>query len=109
MKKYEIDYGGGFATLYTPSVDWENRFLALAGVCFGIRKSIMKVDLLCESVVEPGDDYSKRKQEDEYERLEFCGDAYIWREDGARKMVSPTEFADEEWDTSFCQECREAI
>lgn len=95
MKKYTIYYGFGTAILYTPH-DPKERFYKLAGTCFGIRKSIM----CCEI----------RKEEeavcDDYERLEFNGDAYVWREDGARKAVAPDWYADEEWDTDYCEKCR---
>ena len=93
--KYTIDYGCGYAVLYTPH-DPKKRFYTLANTCFGIRKSIFcclimrKEDVPC-----PAPDY---------ERLEFNGDVYVWRRDGARKMLSP--FPDEEWDIEYCEECR---
>lgn len=97
MKKYEIDYGCGIAILYTPYQDVEDRFGELAGTCFGIRKSIMYVDVLSEEESNCAD----------FERLEFCGDAYVWREDGARKMVEPSYMADDDWDMDYCEEiCR---
>lgn len=105
IKKYVINYGFGVATLYSPSDDWENRFLSLAGTCFGIRKSILGVELISRREVAESDDYHNKICQDEYERLEFNGDAYIWRKDGARKMISPSIFADDEWDTSYCEEC----
>lgn len=37
---------------------------------------------------------------------EFGGDVYVWREDGARKALEPAWFADEEWDTDYCEKCR---
>ena len=95
MKKYTIYYGGGTAILYTPHGPKE-RFYKLAGTCFGIRKSIM----CCEI----------RKTEeaacDDYERLEFGGDVYVWREDGARKALEPAWFADDDWDTDYCKKCK---
>ena len=92
--KYTIDYGFGRAILYTPH-DARARFNALASTCFGIRKSIMCCNVLkAEDVPCPAP---------AYERLEFCGDVYIWREDGARKMLEP--YPDEEWDTDYCEEC----
>lgn len=95
MKKYTIYYGGGTAILYTPH-DPKERFYKLAGTCFGIRKSIM----CCEI----------RKTEeaacDDYERLEFGGDVYVWREDGARKALEPAWFADDDWDTDYCKKCK---
>jgi hypothetical protein len=48
---YKIDYGSGLAFLYTPHEDWESRFYTLAGQCFGIRKSILKTELLSTTVV----------------------------------------------------------
>ena len=95
--KYEIDYGYGKATLYTDNNDWESRFYELASVCFGIRKSIAYVKLISSS-----QDGPLNKYQDEYERLEFYGDVYIFRKDGARKMVKP--FEDEEWDEDFVNE-----
>ena len=95
MKKYTIYYGFGTAILYTPH-DPEKRFSTLAGTCFGIRKSIMccKVNKVEESVC------------DDYERLEFNGDVYVWREDGARKMIEPDWMADDEWNTDYCDICK---
>ena len=52
------------------------------------------------------DNYQKEKYPDEYERLEFGGDIYIWRKDGARKMIEPSAFADDERDIYYCDECR---
>lgn len=93
FKRYKIDYGFGIAYLETP-YNPQDRFPKLANTCFGIRKSIMGCNILSVTVVEKG----------EYERLEFNGDCYIWREDGARKMISP--FKDADWDTDYCEECR---
>lgn len=91
--KYKIDYGFGYATLYTPNPPVE-RFYALANTCFGIRKSIMGCQIIRVEDVTCTD----------YERLEFNGDIYVWREDGARKMIAP--FPDDEWDIDYCDECR---
>lgn len=95
MKKYIINYGFGKAVLYTPH-DPVERFYMLATTCFGIRKSIVCCDVV---TAEPA-------RIDDYERLEFGGDAYVWREDGARKMVEPDWAADAEWNLSYCDECR---
>lgn len=95
--KYTIDYGFGTAVLYTPH-EPEKRFYTLAGTCFGIRKSIM-----CCNIVKTEDTPCPNP---DCERLEFNGDVYIWREDGARRMLAPEWAADEEWDTDFCEECR---
>lgn len=92
--KYYVDYGCGTAVLYTP-YDPYDRFLQLASTCFGIRKSIMRVSVYNQFDV-PCDDF---------ERLEFNGDVYIWREDGARKMIAPDWCADDDWDTDYCEEC----
>lgn len=100
--KYLINYGGGIATLYTPEADWKSRFTELAGSCWGIRKSILCVELMGRSDEEPTD-----KQPEEHERLDF-GDVYIWRRDGARKMIEPEMFADEDWDESYCRNTDEA-
>ncbi len=92
--KYTIDYGFGTAYLYTPYDCPEKRFYTLADTCFGIRKCIMCCDIV-------------RVEEtpcEDFERLEFYGDVYVWREDGARKMLEP--WADEEFDTDYCEECR---
>lgn len=95
MKKYVINYGYGIAVLYT-SYEPLERFYTLANTCFGIRKSIACVEIL----------NAKDAPDEEYERLEFNGDAYIWRADGARKLVKPESAADKEWDTSYCDICR---
>ncbi len=94
--KYTIDYGFGTAFLYTPFFDVAHRFLILAHTCFGIRDSIMFVKVLKKEEVSCSD----------FERLEFNGDAYVWREDGSRKMVLPEYMADDDWDTYYCEKCR---
>lgn len=93
--KYEIDYGYGIATLYTPYPP-EERFMTLGETCFGLRKSIMCCKVLSQEDV-PCEDF---------ERLEFNGDVYIWREDGARKMIDPTWPWDDGWDTEFRFLCK---
>lgn len=92
MMKYTINYGFGKAVLYTP-YDAEERFYTLANTCFGIRKSIMGCTIM-ETEDVPCEDF---------ERLEFYGDVYVWREDGARKMLAP--FKDEDWETDYCEDC----
>ena len=77
--KYRIDYGYGYATLYTPSEDWENRFYELASQCFGIRKSIACANLMCKTEEEP-----KHKIKGECERLEHNGDIIIWNKRGEK-------------------------
>lgn len=93
--KYTIDYGFGTAILYTP-YDCEQRFYTLANTCFGIRKSIMYCEIIKSEDVECND----------FERLEFNGDIYVWNKSGARKMIEPEWAADKKWDKSFCQECK---
>ena len=93
--KYTIDYGYGEAILYTP-YDAKERFYTLAGTCFGIRKSIMHCVILKAEDI-PCEDF---------ERLEFYEDVYVWREDGARKMVAPLWAADKEWDMDDCEMVR---
>lgn len=95
-KKYTINYGSGVAYLTTcvPFNQVEDRFLNLAYTCFGIRKNIMGVIIADFTKVEPS----------EFEKLEFDGDAYIWKADGSRKMIKPDE--DMAWDTYYCSECR---
>lgn len=94
MKKYKINYGYGVAYLYTPYKDYEDRFYTLANTCFGIRKCIIHCDLISVEDVYCND----------FERLEFGGDVYVWREDGARKMLFP--YKQKEWDTFCCDECK---
>lgn len=93
--KYTISYGCGVAVLYTPH-DAKERFNTLANTCFGIRKSIMDFRIINAEDVPCPSPY--------YERLEFSGDVYVWRKDGARKMLAP--YPDEEWDEEYCKECR---
>lgn len=93
--KYTIRYGFGTAVLYTPYPP-EERFFTLANTCFGIRKSIIWFDII----------HVEDVQCEYFERLEFGGDVYVWREDGARKMLKPDWAADEDWDMDFCDECR---
>lgn len=97
--KYRINYGFGCADLYTPSSDWEGRFMTLASTCFGIRKNIVMCELVGMREEEPKDKYPE-----EHERLDF-GDVYIWRKDGARKAIAPDWWADEDWQTHTCQAC----
>ena len=92
--KYTINFGCGIAVLYTP-YDCEERFYTLANTCFGIRKSIMDFIILKTEDIPCSD----------FERLEFNGDVYVWREDGARKMVEPDWAADDEWNTDYCNIC----
>jgi hypothetical protein len=77
--KYTIDYGSGTAKLYTPSRDWKERFYKLASQCFGIRKNIMKCELINQEDTEP-----PYKIVGEYERLEHSGDTIVWGEDGSK-------------------------
>ena len=93
LKKYRIDCGYGIAYLVTP-YDPEERFPVLANTCFGLRKTWERCDILDASPVE----------EDDYERLMWGGDEYIWRMDGARRMVTP--HPDKEWDMDYCKKCK---
>ena len=43
---------------------------------------------------------------DDFERLEFNGDVYVWDELGRRKCLEPKDMADEEWDDTYCEKCR---
>lgn len=92
LKSYDIDYGFGTANLITP-YNPEDRFYTLANTCFGIRKSIIKCEIINRADVPIPS----------YERLAFNGDVYVWRKDGARMMLSPT--IDPHWDTDYCQVC----
>lgn len=94
-KRYEINFGFGLAILYTP-YDCEKRFYTLANTCFGIRKSIMECSIISAEEVECED----------FERLEFNGDVYVWDKDGRRKMIEPECFRDEEWNDEYCEECK---
>ena len=93
LKKYRIDCGYGIVYLVTP-YDPEERFPVLANTCFGLRKTWERCDILDASPVE----------EDDYERLMWGGDEYIWRMDGARRMVTPNP--DKEWDMDYCKKCK---
>lgn len=75
--KYTINYGLGVAKLYTPSEDWEGRFYDLANQCFGIRKNILKVELIAKEDSQPKAIYEK-----EYERLAHDGDLIVWDKEG---------------------------
>ena len=94
-KRYEIAYGVGKAILYTPH-DCEKRFYTLVNTCFGIRKNIFCCNIISEKECECED----------YERLEFSGDVYVWDKDGRRKMIAPEWCKEEEWDDSYCEECK---
>ena len=74
--KYVIDYEYGIAELYTP-LNWRGRFYELASQCFGIRKSIGKVELIYKVDEEPP--YHLRG---EFERLCHNGDVIVWDENG---------------------------
>lgn len=79
MNRYEIDYQYGKAVLFTPSEDWESRFIHLAMQCFGIRKSIGRVKLISEQKCWP-----RFQLKDEYERLCHNGDVTVWNEAGEK-------------------------
>lgn len=84
--KYIIDYEYGTAWLYTSNENWRSGFLALAGQCFGVRKSIGEVYLIGKEDVEP-----EQKLKGEHERLEHTGgDVIVWNKRG-KKIKS-------EWD-----------
>ena len=96
--KYGINYGFGMASFETPFCDEvENRFYTLANQCFGIRKSITNFEITAEY-----ENYTT-KPTDYIEKLEFSGDVYIWREDGAMKMLEP--WPDDDWNTDTCEDC----
>ena len=75
--KYLIDYENGIAELYTPSEHWLERFYELAYQCFGIRKSIGRVQLIEETSEKP-----KYLLQGEYERLCHNGDVIVWDANG---------------------------
>lgn len=79
MNRYEIDYQYGKAVLFTPSEDWESRFVHLAKQCFGIRKSIGNIKLISERQGGP-----TIMLENEYERLCHNGDVIVWNEAGEK-------------------------
>lgn len=79
--EYVIDYGFGFARLYTPETDWESRFYTLADQCFGIRKSIEYAKLVTKNV---GAEPFGKIFEGEYERLEHHGDVIAWNKEGEK-------------------------
>lgn len=93
MKKYTIDCGVSTVYLYTP-YNYKKRFYPLANTCFGLRKSIVDCRLLKVEDVECND----------FERLEFNGDIYVWDKEGRRKMIKP--FEEEEWDDDCIGECK---
>lgn len=96
--KYGINYGFGMASFETPFCDEvESRFYTLANQCFGIRKSITNFEITAEY-----ENYTT-KPTDYIEKLEFSGDVYIWREDGAMKMLEP--WPDDDWNTDTCEDC----
>ena len=68
--------------------------LCLASTCFGIRKNIFCCSIISKEEVECED----------FERLEFSGDVYVWDKDGRRKMIEPEE--DKEWDDYYCEKCK---
>lgn len=77
--KYIIDYQFGIAYLYTSSDEWEERFYHLAKQCFGIRKSIGKLELIRierDNITNP--------LENEYERLEHNRDVIVWDKEGKK-------------------------
>lgn len=81
---------------YTPSNKPLERFYELASTCFGLRKSIYNAE------IETSYDLCFPFENDEIiERLEYNGDIYIWRNDGARKMLEP--YPDNDWDVSYCK------
>ena len=89
---YLIDYGYGRALLYTP-YDPVERFCTLGNTCFGLRKSIAYCHIINKLDV----------KYDDFERLEFNGDIYVWDRYGRRKNIYP--YHEEEWDEWYSPEC----
>lgn len=106
---YKIDYGYGMdAYFITPYPNVEERFMTLAGTCFGIRKNMMYAktrEMLGTAIPAP------LSLELEYapefnEALAFSGDIIIWLEDGGRKYLLPDWLRDEEWDYDYADEVK---
>ena len=92
LKRYVLDLGDRTAEITTP-YEAIDRFYTLANTCFNIRRSVTVCRIIkTEPVYGPS-----------YERLKFNGIEYVWRRDGARKMISPGR--DEEWDLDYCEIC----
>lgn len=102
---YRIDYGFGEAYFITPYPNVEERFMTLANTCFGIRKSIIycRIEQLGSNAPNALS-HELSHAPDFNEALIFNGDFYIWREDGARKMLSPE--LENEWDTQYSEEVK---
>ena len=106
-KKYTVNYGYGVATLVTP-FDFKRRFELLTSTCPELaRRNSQAVVVRIEDVPE---DYEY------FESLGFfapVGDGsakeyflYIWREDGARKLISPVwKRGWEDWNEYYCGVC----
>lgn len=103
--KYIIDYGFGTAHFYTaydrkPDKEIHERFYELAGTCFGIRKSILYVNIMSVTDEKPTVDIPGVVEQLEFAFTLFGGcDQYVWNEEGKRKMTSP--YLDEEWEECF--------
>lgn len=95
MTRYIIDFGFGVATLYTPSKHWAERFKALGPTCYTVEIGTLRL------LSEKGG--FKPTMWDEHERIEVNGNVYIWRVDGARRMLHP--IPDFDWDERWCKTC----
>lgn len=93
VKLYTINFGYGYAYFMTPYHDEvEKHFLDYGNKCFGLRKSISKVEIL-DSIPFP----LNRFENDYIEKLSFNGDVYIYDIHQRRKMIEPEWAKDEQW------------
>lgn len=106
MKMYycKIDYGYGDAKFYTPysvlafngEYDYkavEKRFRLLASTIYGMKVSKFHI-------------YAQGIDEDQkYEMIETKSFTYLWREDGARRLIKPYWKAIDGWNTYYCNIC----
>lgn len=85
MNRAQINYGFGTATLYGDfdAATVERFFMQHANQCFGIRKSIMRVDVVsiapCDGLPDPWNKLAGAAT-----MLTHSGDTIVWNADGEK-------------------------
>lgn len=91
LRKYRIYCGNLTADLITPFLPEERFWVLLSSFSSRVPSVRFRVGSI------------EKCQKDDYERMLIDGFEYIWRWDGARKMISPDE--SRFWATGFCKLC----
>lgn len=105
--KYTVNYGYGVATLVTP-FDFKERFETLANVCPEIAKRRSQaVVMRMEDVTDEWEHFESLgffAPTESWDKKEYF--LYVWREDGARKLVTPVwKRGFDSWNERYCDIC----